>query len=310
MSISLFNEEIAVIEKKIQDYGTRMNSLESSLAEEKKELAGLQKEEETLIQALSVLLQKCTVIEKRVYGTFLQAIGIGSIQELESEYLSKLRENERMQTECRTHITLIESKRDYGDQRLMTIAQSIREYEEQRVEIEKKLTDVRRRVNDVSSEMSVMEEEEENGKREIGLVMKSVRDVEIVIQEIDNRIRENRGNLKKTEDQISSERCAMETLRSKRNSVLKSAMIEQVQIPLLSSRESQVSEGSQMEVENETPMSSQVMVSQLSQSQTLTPQFSQSQAMVVQTDQEQVDRIDFSSLGDHAVVRNKDEGDS
>ena len=76
--------------------------------------------------------------------------------------------------------------------------------------------------------------------------------MEIVIQEIDNRIRENRGNLKKTEDQISSERCAMETLRSKRNAVLKSAMIEQVQIPLLSSRESQVSEGSQMEVENET----------------------------------------------------------
>ena len=112
-------------------------------------------------------------------------------------------------------------------------------------------------------------------------------------------------NLKKTEDQISSERCAMETLRSKRNAVLKSAMIEQVQIPLLSSRESQVSEGSQMEVENETPMSSQVMASQLSQSQTQTPQFSQSQAMIVQTDQEQVDRIDFSSLGDHAVVMNE-----
>ena len=82
-------------------------------------------------------------------------------------------------------------------------------------------------------------------------------------------------------------------------------MIEQVQIPLLSSRESQVSEGSQMEVENETPMSSQVMASQLSQSQTQTPQFSQSQAMIVQTDQEQVDRIDFSSLGDHAVVMNE-----
>ena len=288
------------MEKKIQSYGTRMNSLESSLADEKKELSSLQKEEERLIQELSVLLQKCTVIEKRVYGSFLQAIGISSIQELESEYLLKLRENERMQTECRTHITLIESKRDYGNQRLMTIAQSIHEYEEQMVKIEKRLTDVRRRVNEVSAEMSSMEEEEENGKREIGLVMKNVRDVEIVIQEIDHRIRENRGNLKKTEDQISSERCAMETLRSKRNAVLKSAMIEQVQIPLLASRESQVSEGSQMEVENETPMSSQVMASQLSQTQT--PQFSQSQAMVVQTDQEQVDRIDFSSLGDHAVV--------
>lgn len=310
MILSVFNEEITVIEKKIQGYGTRMSGLESSLAEEKKDIISLQKEEETLLQALSLLLQKCTVIEKRVYGSFLQTIGIASVQELENEYLSKLRDNERIQTECRTHITLIETKRDYGDQRLTTVSRSIHEYEEQRVKVEKKLADVKQRVNNMSGEMGVMEEEEENVKREIGLVLKNIRDVEIVIQEIDSRIRENRGNLKKTEDQISSERCAMETLRSKRNSVLKSAMIEQVQIPLLPSRESQVSEGSQMEVEPSTPVSSQAMVSQLSQSQTMTPQFSQSQAAVVQTDQEQVDRIDFSSLGDHAVVRMRSENDT
>ena len=63
MNIRVFNEEITVIEKKIQAYGTRMNGLESSLAEEKKELTSLQKEEETFVQALSILLQKCTVIE-------------------------------------------------------------------------------------------------------------------------------------------------------------------------------------------------------------------------------------------------------
>ena len=43
MNIRVFNEEITVIEKKIQAYGTRMNGLESSLAEEKKELTSLQK---------------------------------------------------------------------------------------------------------------------------------------------------------------------------------------------------------------------------------------------------------------------------
>lgn len=85
----------------------------------------------------------------------------------------------------------------------------------------------------------------------------------------------------------------METLRSKRNAVLKSAIMEQVQIPLLSARDSQTSEveSSQMEVESDHVGS-----------QVLSQQFSQSQAPVVQNDQEQVDRIDFSSLGDHAVV--------
>ena len=84
----------------------------------------------------------------------------------------------------------------------------------------------------------------------------------------------------------------METLRSKRNAVLKSAIMEQVQIPLLSARDSQSEvESSQMEVESDH-MGSQAM----------SQQFSQSQSPAVQNDQEQVDRIDFSSLGDHAVV--------
>lgn len=66
MNIRVFNEEITVIEKKIQAYGTRMNGLESSLAEEKKELTSLQKEEETFVQALSILVRNVTVLEERV----------------------------------------------------------------------------------------------------------------------------------------------------------------------------------------------------------------------------------------------------
>ena len=49
---------------------------------------------------------------------------------------------------------------------------------------------------------------------------------------------------------------------------------------------------SSMELEDETPLSQR---------------FSQSQAAVVQNDQEQVDKIDFSSLGDHAVAVNESE---
>lgn len=87
----------------------------------------------------------------------------------------------------------------------------------------------------------------------------------------------------------------METLRSKRNSVLKSAIMEQIQIPFLNSRDSQRSsslmetedESAEMEIESETPLSQR---------------FSQSQSIVVQNDQEQVDRIDFSALGNNPVV--------
>lgn len=46
-------------------------------------------------------------------------------------------------------------------------------------------------------------------------------------------------------------------------------------------------ESAEMEIESETPLSQR---------------FSQSQSMVVQNDQEQVDRIDFSSLGNNPVV--------
>ena len=90
----------------------------------------------------------------------------------------------------------------------------------------------------------------------------------------------------------------MESLRSKRNAVLKSAILEQVQIPFIHTRSSQQSSGS-MEIEEEEEESMEMEIeSDIPQSQ----QFSQSQAFTVQQDQEQIDRIDFSSLGSNAIV--------
>lgn len=178
-----------MIEKKIQGYAQRMSELESTLVDEVKEEDSLKQQDEALVQQRSLLLQKRTVVEKRVYGSFLEEIGVSSIQELESEYMAKLRENESMQTECRTHITLIESKREYNTQRLQAIAQSVKEFEERRVKVGQKAQEAQNRLNVSSGEMSALEEEEEQGRREIAQVQKSVQDIEIVIQEIDVRIR-------------------------------------------------------------------------------------------------------------------------
>ena len=180
LSDSVLREENEVIEKKIQGYAQRMSELETALVDEGKEEESLKQQDEALVQQRSLLLQKQTVVEKRVYGSFLEEVGVASVQELESEYMAKLRENESMQTECRTHITLIESKREYNTQRLQAIAQSVKEYEERRAKVG---------LNVASGEMSALEDEEEQGRREIAQVQKNIQDIEIVIQEIDVRIR-------------------------------------------------------------------------------------------------------------------------
>lgn len=178
-----------MIEKKIQGYAQRMSELETALVDEGKEEESLKQQDEALVQQRSLLLQKQTVVEKRVYGSFLEEVGVASVQELESEYMAKLRENESMQTECRTHITLIESKREYNTQRLQAIAQSVKEYEERRAKVGQKAQEAQNRLNVASGEMSALEDEEEQGRREIAQVQKSIQDIEIVIQEIDVRIR-------------------------------------------------------------------------------------------------------------------------
>ena len=106
----------------------------------------------------------------------------------------------------------------------------------------------------------------------------------------------------------------MEALRSKRNTVLKSAMLEQIQIPFLQSSNStlrlsttsvssinSVSSGA-MEIENES-FDMEIEPEHERESETpLSQRFSQSQGIAVQNDQEQVDRIDFSTLGENAVA--------
>ena len=79
-------------------------------------------------------------------------------------------------------------------------------------------------------------------------------------------------------------------------------MMEQVKLPTLNPRDSQSSVASSdrdsnaMEVEGE------------SLSQPFTQHFSQSQALTVQNDQEEVERIDFSMLGDASAVSEKEYG--
>lgn len=312
--LQVFTEEISVLQGKLNGYATRLGTLETTLAEEQQEANAMQTSEDAIMTSLGRLLQQTRGVERQVYGTFLEELGVSSIQELENEYLNKLRENERMQTECRTHIALLESKQEYGRQRLAALEKSLQEGVDQQKKVGSKMVETDRRLNTVNGEMEVLEERKEEITREIGTLLKSVQDIEVILQQVDRRLREHREKVKRTEDKITSERCAMETLRSKRNAVLKSAMMEQVQLPLqntsssssLVTRDSQTSRSSLSRASTMSLSegeSSQMEVEESPRSSLGTPGFSQSQALVVQQDQEQVDQIDFSSLGEHATVR-------
>lgn len=319
--LHVFEEELNVLQGKLDGYATRLTTLETTLAEEKQEETALKTTESTLLNALSRLQQQTHAVERRVYGAFLDEIGVTTIQQLENEYLSSLRENEGMQAECRTHIALLESKQEYGRQRLATLAENLQKVAAQRGKVEGKITEAERRASRVEGEMAELEEKKEEAERAIGKTMKDAQDVELKVHQIDRKLREHREKLKKTKDRITSEHCAMETLRSKRNAVLKSAMIEQVQLPLLTSSSSTLSrQGSatMAELQSRSSVSlsrsstaslsegesSQMEVEESPRSSMGTPGFSQSQALVVQHDQEQVDQIDFSSLGEHVIVSN------
>ena len=324
--LHVFEEELSVLQGKLDGYATRLTTLETTLAEEKQEEAALKTTESTLLNALSCLQQQTHAVERRVYGAFLDEIGVTTVQQLENEYLSSLRENEGMQAECRTHIALLESKQEYGRQRLATLAENLQKVATQRGKMEGKIAEAERRASRVEGEMAELEEKKEEVERAIGKTMKDAQDEEMKVHQIDRKLREHREKLKKTKDRITSEHCAMETLRSKRNAVLKSAMIEQVQLPLLTSTTSSSSshalsrQGSATMAELQSRPSvslsrsstaslsegesSQMEVEESPRSSMGTPGFSQSQALVVQHDQEQVDQIDFSSLGEHVIVGN------
>ena len=59
----VFSSEIEAIESKMRGYSSRIATLETDLSEAQQELNSLQKEDDRLVETLSVLLQKLTVDE-------------------------------------------------------------------------------------------------------------------------------------------------------------------------------------------------------------------------------------------------------
>lgn len=185
-------EEIGVIDQKIAGYGSRMNSLATSIHQTQQEVDELHKLEEEKTTELSLLHQKLKLVEKRVYGAFLREVGVQSVDELENEYFKSLRENERMQNECRTHIALIENKTTYNKQRVVSLESSIQEEGENVRKAEKSIKGVERKSKEISLILREMEEKVETIQREIGVEAKKRKDLEIVVFQIDQRIRDVR----------------------------------------------------------------------------------------------------------------------
>lgn len=179
-----------MIDQKIAGYGTRMNSLATSIHQTQQEMDELRKQEEEKTTELSLLHQKLKLVEKRVYRTFLREVGVQSVDELENEYFKSLRENERMQNECRTHIALIENKTTYNKQRLISLETSIQEEGENARKAEKSIKGMEKKSKEISVILHEMEENVEAIQREIGVEAKKRKDIEIVVFQIDQRIRE------------------------------------------------------------------------------------------------------------------------
>ena len=185
----VFTEEVAVTEKKIQSYAARLSALETSVAEGQRGVAGLQKEEEKKAQELAKFLQELTVIQKRVFGPLLEEVGVESVQQLENEVLTRQRETERIQSECRTHIALIEGKQQYGQTRVQSIETQLAELRATEEKNRRKAHEVETRLAEVSKVADEDEEKRETIQRAIGEKQKEMRDIEVILQEIDRKIR-------------------------------------------------------------------------------------------------------------------------
>lgn len=186
----VFNEEISVLDKKVMEYSNRMNTISSSIHQIQEEVKELEKEEEKKTNELSLLLQKLHIIEKRVYGAFLNTIGIQSVNQLENEYFVRVQENEKMQNECKAHITLITDKIQYGKQRYQSIETSLLEEEKNQKRMKKKLEEVQKQRKEIQNRLDEIEEENEKLSNQIGNEYKKKKDIEIVISQIDQRLRE------------------------------------------------------------------------------------------------------------------------
>ena len=147
---SVFAEEVAVVEKKIQSYAARMSALETGVAEARRGLAALEKAQEASAQELAKYLQELTVIQKRVFGALLAEVGAESVQQLESEVLTRQRERERVQSECRTHIALIEGKQQYGRARVEAIEAQLAELRATEAKNAQKAREVEARLAEVA----------------------------------------------------------------------------------------------------------------------------------------------------------------
>ena len=186
---SVFAEEVAVVEKKIQSYAARMSALETGVAEARRGLAALEKAQEASAQKLAKYLQELTVIQKRVFGALLAEVGAESVQQLESEVLTRQRERERVQSECRTHIALIEGKQQYGHARVEAIEAQLAELRATEAKNAQKAREVEARLAEVAKVAAEEEETREAILRAIGEQQKQLKDLEVVMAEIDRRIR-------------------------------------------------------------------------------------------------------------------------
>lgn len=186
---SVFAEEVAVVEKKIQSYAARMSALETGVAEARRELEALEKAQEASAQELAKYLQELTVIQKRVFGALLAEVGAESVQQLESEVLTRQRERERVQSECRTHIALIEGKQQYGRARVEAIEAQLAELRATEAKNAQKAREVEARLAEVAKVAAEEEETREAILRAIGEQQKQLKDLEVVMAEIDRRIR-------------------------------------------------------------------------------------------------------------------------
>lgn len=186
----VFSSEIEAIESKMRGYSSRIATLETDLSEAQQELNSLQKEDDRLVETLSVLLQKLTVAEKRVYGVLLEELGVESLQQLETEMVGKMRENEAMQAECRTHIALLQNKKKYGLERLENVEREYREQVASKAKAERKLNDLRSRLEGVTQGIRELDDELEGVQISIVNIQHKIHEEESKITVVDQRIRE------------------------------------------------------------------------------------------------------------------------
>lgn len=186
----MLTSEIEAIRSKEKGYAARIATLETDLAQAEQELQALQRDEDRLVDVLTALLQKLTVAEKRVYGSLLDELGVDSLQQLETEMVGKLRENEAMQAECRTHLALLQNKKKYGQERLQSVRRALDEQNAARSKAEKRLRELRTRWENADEGLRELDEQLESVQVAIVNLQRRISEEESRIGVFDARIRE------------------------------------------------------------------------------------------------------------------------